>query len=299
MKKKPEGTLKASSTAAETVSVFEYFDYHRYLKDYYSARKKKEPRFSHRTFLADAGIPGTVYLMRVQNGQKLAGNHIAHFTKALGLTGTEAAYFNALVHFQNEKKSATKEHYCREMLALRASRNELRINDNRLGLFEKWYYPVVWQYACMNGFTDNYTALGNRIIPRIKASQVEEAMMFLSTNGFIVRNDDGTWSLAAPAFNTADEVRSTLLRKYHRKTLEHCIDALDTVDQQDREISSSVLSVSRDRYLQIKREIQQFRNRLLDLAAGDDKPAEIVCHAGFQLIPRTRSKSENNTACDD
>jgi uncharacterized protein (TIGR02147 family) len=295
MKKKPESTPEASFTEPvhmNIVSVFEYFDYHQYLSDYYEARKKNDPRFSHRTFLTAAGIPGTVYLMRVQNGQKLSDNHIPHFINALGLTDLEAKYFKALVHFQNEKNSGAKEHYCREMLTLRSSRNEFRINDNRLGIFEKWYYPVVWQFACMNGFTDNYTSLGNRIIPRIKASQVEEAIEFLSSNGFIIRNEDGTWSFAAPSLNTADEVRSTLLRKYHRKTLEHCIDALDSVDQENREISSSVLSVSRERYLQIKREIQQFRNRLLDLAASDDQPADIVCHTGFQLIPRTRSKNE-------
>lgn len=295
MKKKTEINPKSFSAGllyTNTVCVFEYFDYHQYLKDFFVARKKVDSRLSHRTFLADAGIPGTVYLMRVQNGQKLADNYIPNFIKALGLTGIEAAYFKALIHFQNEKRSAIKELYCREMLTLRASRSELRIHDNRLGIFEKWYYPVVWQFACMNGFTNNYTALGNQIIPRIKASQVEETIAFLSDNGFITRNNDDTWSLAAPSCNTVDEVQSTLLRKYHRKTLEHCIDALDTVDQQDREISSTVLSVSHGRYLQIKREMQRFRSRLLDLAASDEQPAEIVCHTGLQLIPRTRSKKE-------
>jgi uncharacterized protein (TIGR02147 family) len=293
-KKEKTGSTNTNTVSNSGISIFEYFDYHEYLKDFYAYKKKTSPDFSHRLFLSTAGIPGTVYLLRIQKGAKLDNRFIPNFIHALDLNDSEAEYFKALVSFQNEKKAEPKELHCRKMLALRASRNHLRVNDDRLGFYRKWFYPVVRELACMNNFTDDFTTLANKVIPRIKTGQAQEAVVFLEKNGFIAQRDDGTWYQVDPSFTTADEVHSTLLRKFHKKNLEHCIDALDTVPQHDREISSTTLSISHDCYNDIKHEIQQFRNRLLDIAVTDKKPAEIVCHTGFQLIPRTRLKKDTD-----
>ncbi|MBN2037442.1 MAG: TIGR02147 family protein, partial [Chitinispirillaceae bacterium] len=70
------------------------------------------------------------------------------------------------------------------------------------------------------------------------------------------------------------------------QTLGQSMEALDTVDLELRDISSVTLSVSRKTYAAIKKEIQDFRKRLLVMAQEDANP-EVVCLAGFQLIPRS------------
>jgi uncharacterized protein (TIGR02147 family) len=95
--------------------------------------------------------------------------------------------------------------------------------------------------------------------------------------------------------SSGDEVRSTVLRNYHRQTLAQSIEALDKPDLENRDVSSLTLSVSRKTYFAIKKEIQEFRKRLLVMAREDAGP-EMVCLAGFQLIPRSKISRGRGTA---
>jgi uncharacterized protein (TIGR02147 family) len=95
--------------------------------------------------------------------------------------------------------------------------------------------------------------------------------------------------------SSGDEVQSTILRNYHRRTLGQSMEALNTVNLENRDISSLTLSVSRKTYFAIKKEIQVFRKRLLVMAKEDTGP-EMVCLAGFQLIPRSKMKLAKDAA---
>ena len=82
------------------------------------------------------------------------------------------------------------------------------------------------------------------------------------------------------------EVDSTILSAYHKKTIMQAAEAMATIRPENRDISSLTLSVSRQTYLEIKKEIQGFRKRLLSMARNDMNP-EMVCFAGFQLLPKS------------
>ena len=58
-------------------SVYEYFDYRRFLKDRFDDLKKKNPRFSIRLFNRLAGAKSTSFLKNVMEGKRnLADNGI-------------------------------------------------------------------------------------------------------------------------------------------------------------------------------------------------------------------------------
>jgi uncharacterized protein (TIGR02147 family) len=273
---------------AKPVDIYNYFDYREYLQAAYLQRKQRDIGFSHRLFSREAGISSPNYLLRVLKGERsLSHGYIQKFCKALGLARGESQYFKTLVQFNTEKEIIKKENLLRTLLSLRYRRGILRMDDKKLQFFGKWYYPVIRELAVILDCKNDFNLLARHCVPRITAQQAENALSYLLKTGFLKQNADGAYERTEPVISSGDEVRSTVLRNYHRQTLAQSIEALDTIDLENRDISSVTLSVSRKTYVVIKKEIQDFRKRLLAIAKEDANP-EMVCLTGFQLIPRSK-----------
>jgi uncharacterized protein (TIGR02147 family) len=279
-----------------TASVYDFFDYREYLRAAYDKRKQEIKGFSHRFFSLKAGIASPNYLLRVLKGTRSLGSgYIAKFCRSLGLSRSEARYFTALVGFNTEKDIEKKEKYLRDLLALRYRRGIFRMDDKKLQFFSKWYYPVIRELAVVLECRDDFNLLARNCVPRITSQQAKNAVGYLLKNGFLKKDAQGRYVRTEPVISSGDEVRSTVLRNYHRQTLAQSIEALDKPDLENRDVSSLTLSVSRKTYFAIKKEIQEFRKRLLVMAREDAGP-EMVCLAGFQLIPRSKISRGRGTA---
>ena len=284
--------LSEGNFLKKDINIFDFFDYREYLTEYFRSAKRGNTRFSHRSFLASAGIPGTIYLYRVMNYQrKLGSSYIPNFISALKLGKRESNYFKAMVEFGNGKTSAIKEKALREMISMRNLSEPHKLADAKLRFFSRWYYPVIRELAVIVDFKEDYQVLANRVIPRITAVQARGAIKYLVENDFIKKGFNGKYEQNAALISSGDEVNSTILRKYHRTTLSQCINSLDTIPTKNRDISSLTLSVSDENYTLIKREIQQFRKRILALASSEEASADKVCLLGIQLIPRSKMPS--------
>jgi uncharacterized protein (TIGR02147 family) len=269
------------------VNIFNYFNYHDYLADYYAFKKKAATGFSHRQFMRRAGLSSPNYLLRIiQKQRNLSRKYIDSFVKALGLSDREAVYFGLLVEFCNGKNVQVKETCLKKMFLLRYPNEEFRIEDRKLKFFQKWYYPVVRELVVSLDFRDDFNLLANSVVPRITASQAQGAVKYLLENGFIQRSTQGRYRQVNAIVSSGSEVQSAIVTRYHQTVLKQAAEAFQTIKQEERDISSLTLSVSTDTFFAIKKEVQAFRKRLLAMAAADEKP-DMVCLAAFQLLPRS------------
>ncbi len=272
------------------IDIYNYFEYREYLQAEYSWRKEHIKGFSHRLFSHDAGISSPNYLFRVLKGERsLSLEYVEKFSQALRLSSHETTYFTTLVLFNNESDSSEKEKLLRNLLSLRYRRGIHRINDKKLQFFSKWYYPVIRELAVILNWKNDYNVLARSCLPRVTAQQAKDAVTYLLKTDFL-RIENDHYVRTEPVISSGDEVRSTVLRNYHKKVLEYNIDALDSIEVENRDISSVTMSVSRKTFSIMKKEIQDFRKRLLQLAKEDCEP-EMVCLAGFQLVPRSKVTS--------
>ncbi|MGB7567662.1 MAG: TIGR02147 family protein [Chitinivibrionales bacterium] len=279
--------------AKDTIAIFDYFDYREYLDDCFNHLKSKRRRFSYRAFSREMGVQSHNFLPRILTRQRnLSEDFVPLLTAYLGLGNKETRYFEALISFNNAKKPSLKEKCLKQLLSLRIIKEEHKIQDEKLHFFDKWYYPVIRELVTICDFHDDYAVLARRCIPRISSSQAKEAVMFLFKNGFIQREKDGLYRTVDAVIATDPEVDSAIIPKYHKVTLEQCVDAIETVKKEDRNFSSSTLLVSKELYNEFKTEFYHFRKRLLSLAK-DCKNPEMVCFAGFQLLPRSKSEKGN------
>jgi uncharacterized protein (TIGR02147 family) len=279
----------------EKISVYNYFDYCDYLQDYYDQQKSLDKSFSHRKFLQKVGISGSVYLYRILKRERiLTLKYADNFSKVLDHNTREARYFKTLIRFQNEKKQAQKEKYLRQLLSLRYTKEEFKLKDKKLKFYEKWYYAPVRELVVCLDFKDDYNKLANFIRPRITPDQAESAVRFLLSNGFIKKDQNGKYVHTDSVITTGPEVDSSFVLKYHKNNLLQCAEIFDAFSEEERDISSVTLSVSKKTFKNIKEEIRGFRKRLLHLATQDEEP-ELTCLVAFQLLPRSKfGKSGEN-----
>lgn len=281
------------------IDILIYFDYREYLDAVYNHRKQTESGFSYRSFAQEAGITSPNYLFRVIKGDRsLNGDYIEKFCNALHLTSNEKRYFTTMVHFNNESEPSTKQKHLQSLLSIRYRRGVHRLDDKKLQFFSKWYYPVIRELAVLLNFKEDYNLLARSCLPRITAQQAMNAVAYLVKNGFLEKYADGSFKRSDPVISSGDEVKSVILRNYHKQTLNQSIDALNTIAPENRDISSVTLCVSKKTYLAMKKEIQDFRKRLLSMAREDKNP-EMVCLAGFQLFPRSRIDLDTGSTHED
>jgi len=276
--------------------IYDYFDYREYLNDVFNYFKKIDTTYSHRKFLADAGIPGSTYLLRVLNSErKLSLKYVANFSKSIKHLSTEAYYFEQLVKFNNEKNVDKKEQILKELLKIRSEKTSSALDDKKLKYFEKWYYPVIRDLVGIVENGEDYNALSRMLIPPMSPLQVKRAVAFLLKNGFIKKRDDGNGYIPSePIVSTPPTVNSTILSQFHKKNLELDIEAFENCSLSDRSISSVIMSVSKETYEKIRLEIQEFRKRLLVLAREDNNPT-MVLRVGFQAVPRAKVKKKGQS----
>jgi uncharacterized protein (TIGR02147 family) len=70
--------------------------------------------------------------------------------------------------------------------------------------------------------------------------------------------------------------------------------ALMTISVEEREISATSMAIAPERMPKIKKEIRNFRKKIMDLAAQDPEP-ERVYQLSLQLFPMTRKQRTEST----
>jgi uncharacterized protein (TIGR02147 family) len=272
---------------ASKPNILDYFDYREYLSDVFAELKKQRRGFSYRSFSRELGISSHNFLPRIiKRERNLSGEFIPRLSGYLKHSQRELRYFKTLVAFNNEKKPPAKEQFLKQLLTLRVTHEEHKIEDKRLSFFSKWYYPVIRELVSICDFKKDYAFLARRCIPRITAAQAKSAVEYLVNNGFIRKNNNGRYRIVNQVIATEPEVNSAIIPRYHRITIQQCADAVDTIRKENRNFSSSTLLVSLELYNEIKKEIYHFRKKLLGMAKECTNP-EMVCFAGFQLLPRS------------
>ncbi|MBN2036571.1 MAG: TIGR02147 family protein [Chitinispirillaceae bacterium] len=281
------------------ICVFDYFDYREYLSDVFAQLKKQRYGYSYRSFSREAGISSHNFLPRIiKRERNLSLEFLPKLCAYLKLSQKENRYFQTLVAFNNTKRPPAKEKLLKQLLTLRLVNEERRIEDNKLHFFDKWYYPVIRELACICDFQEDYALLARQCKPRISAAQAQGAVDYLVGNGFLRREADGRYQVIDQVIATEPEVDSTIISRYHKITITQCADAVDTVRKEERNFSSSTLLVSKELYDDIKKEILHFRKRLLAMARECNNP-EMVCFAGFQLLPRSEIITSGTMASTD
>lgn len=269
------------------ILIYNFIDYVEYLIAWFDYQKNNQYGFSYRSFNLRAGIKSPNYLNRVITRQrKLSEKFIPNVVDGLGLDENEASYFRLMIQLDKCKNENEREVLIAELIKLRAKNCNGVLTRPMLHYLSRWFYPVIRELIVLKQ-TVKIRALAKLIKPSVSVKEINDCVKFLLRNNFIVEKN-GKYQQATPILTTGDEIESEVITHYHREVLNLAAEELPDIPLEERDVSALTLALSDNSFKRIKKEIQIFRKKLLQISEEEKKP-EKVYMVGFQLLSRSYS----------
>lgn len=247
-------------------SIYSYYDYHKYLDDFYRERKAQDSNFSFRYIALKVGIDHALIVKVFQGKRHLGIRSIAAFAKLMGLNKRKSEYFELLVHYGKAKHNHEIKHYFEKILGF-SDIDEKKIDADYYEFYQKWYYTAVREVINLKSFKDDYEWLSGVVVPTITPAEAKKAVKLLTRMGFIKLNTQGFYSLATPFITSGASWQSIAIRNFQKECAALAIQALDTIPKEDRDISTVTLTLNDEGFSRIRESVSRFQRELIEIAA--------------------------------
>ncbi len=266
-------------------SIYRSTDFRKFLADYFIARKKDKPYFSHRYFCKLAGFKTPSVIKLVIDGKRnLSRTSILKVSKAIGFCNSEHQFFEALVLYNQATDAEQKRTWFFKLEELRGVTAPALIETRQHSFYKEWYNPVIRECLGIPGLQQSPEALANRIRPRISPDKIRDAIRLMESLGLIARDKKGCYNLMHQTITTASELDSEYVAHFNREMIRLAQQASISIPNQKREISGLTLRISRKCLKEIKTRIMNFKKELLILASNDTD-SDTVYQFNVQLFP--------------
>ena len=264
--------------------IYRYLDYRRYLDDWFRARKESNPRFSHRAFARKAGQASPSLLLHVIEGKRnLTPTTTEAFVKALGMKGEDADFFSALVLLAQAESHEDRNRAWERVSATRRFREARRVEGEGVEYLSCWYYPAIRELAACEGFRGDPEWIAATLRPKITVAQAQKALDVLGSLGFL-RKEGEALIPAEASLVTPHEVAGMAAYNYHTGMIDRAKDAL-TTPAAERHYCAVTVAIPSTLVPRLKRELDAFQERLLDLCDSAQDSKDRVYQVNLQLLP--------------
>ena len=261
----------------------EYTDYRKFIQDYYDERKRTSA-FTWRDFARDAGFSSAVYLKYVCEGKKnLSIAAAGSVANAMGLAGFENTYFVLMVSYAHAKSDVAKRAAFEERCALARAHKVRVLGNEEFDYFKSWKNPVLRELAPhMPGAKP--LEMAHACKQKISAAEVSETLDFLVKANLLKKDKSGNYVQTDKSLSMGPvDAVPVAARDMQRQMGEFAVNALD-MPLSERDMSGLTMGLTRRAYEQIRKEIADFRRRIVAIASEDDE-TEQVYRLNLQLFP--------------
>ena len=246
--------------------IVEYQDYHAFLSDFYEERKRTSA-FSWREFAKIAGFSSHSYLKMVCAGKtSLSQVTIGRVAQAMGLTGYEVAYFEAMVQFGNAKKDSAKKIFLKQMQSIALEHKVRVIDKDAFEYYERWRNPVIRELApMMPGAKPN--VLAKACCQEVTAQEVRKSLHFLEKAEFLKQTAENVYEQTDKAVSGSKEAFPLAIRAMHQEMGRLGIDSIERFGPDECNVTGVTLGVNRQGYEEIVQVLEACRKQIIAIAA--------------------------------
>ena len=267
-------------------NIYAYLDYRGFLSDWFDAKKLRNPRFSHRAFVARTGQRSPSLLADVIAGRRnLTAAGLEGFLRALSLRTGEARFFGLLVQLDQAETPSEKNAVWVNIMASRRFREARRIEGDSVRYLSHWLHPAIRELANREGFRDDAAWVASQIRPRVTVREARQALDLLFELELLVRHEDGRVSHGGGSVVTPHEVAGLAAINYHQGMLERAAQAIHEVEPEERHFLAVTVSAPPSLIPRLKEELNAVQERILEMCANAEPPAEQVLQFNLHFFP--------------
>ncbi|MEK6707071.1 MAG: TIGR02147 family protein, partial [Bdellovibrionota bacterium] len=204
-----------------------------------------------------------------------------------------------LVYFNQAKTSKDREYYF-QRLSISAHGNESKqfeILRSQYNYYSNWYYVAVREVIALDDFREDPAWVVSMLRHKISKQQASEAIRHLEQLGMIKRNDAGKLVQSEPLVKYPGGIFNHVIQKFQIEMLERAKESLNDDEYAQRNASSVTLSCDHERVRDIKKCIDEFRDRITLEFGVNSKKTDSVVQVNvqiFQLTPLHKSQKNLN-----
>jgi uncharacterized protein (TIGR02147 family) len=270
-------------------TIYGYNDFRKFLADYQETRSS-EKGFNKSGLCRKLGLPNTrSYFNDVIRGKEVSPIFVERFISAFELDKESAQYFRVLVRFNQAVLPEDRDLYFDQLIAL--NRTPKKVMDPDVYVYyREWYNSAIRAVLNIWDFNGNYGALAKKLDPPITLRQAREAVKLLSRLGLIKRNGNGFYKPTERSLTTGPYVRDELVKHYQMKCLGLAQNALLRKHSMPQDITTNMISISKEGYARIQARLDKFRAEIRSLVNKDAAPADRVYQLDILLFPNSRGE---------
>lgn len=270
------------------VDLYSYLDYRAFLADWFEARKKVNPRFSHRLFARLAGQKSPSLLLQVIQRKRNLTDTTAHaFAQAMKLDADQTSFLLALVALDQAPSDEARNEAWASISAERRFRAARRIDGDAFAYLSRGHIVAIRELAALPGFRDDPKWIAGVLRPPITPAEAREALEVLFGLGMLAREPDGRVHPTEVSVVTPREVGTLAVHNYHRDMAERAREAIGRVDPADRHFLGLTVSIPPELMPELKEQLNALQARLLDLCDASATPHRRVVQINLHLFPLT------------
>jgi len=272
---------------APPVVVFDYADYHDYLKDWIEDRKARGLVVSYQWLATRMGLKSRSFLRLVALGEKdLSPAAALKLSQAMGHTAREEEYFVILVALNNCSDLEEKNHHLTRLAKVARPARKTMLSVQQYDLFNKWFVIPLWELVTIVDFRGDWKFLSQQLDPPITPAEAKYAVELLRELG-LIEPKGHLYVQKDPTLTTQEELRSQSVRNFQAATMELGQQALTRHAPTRRHISTLTLGVDETGYLKIVERIRSFREELVTIAQQHET-VDRVFQFNLQFFPLSR-----------
>lgn len=275
-------------------SIYAYNDYRKYIADYY-AEQKELVGFSWRDFAKASKLGSPVFLKLVCEGKSgLSKATSSHVAGAMGLDGFEKEYFILLVSYNQAKNAKAKSEAFKCLQEIVIENRVLILDKSLYEYYSTWLNSAIRELASsVNKATPH--SLAKLCIPSVSDDAVAQSLKFLVKNKLLRKSTiKGRFTQGRKSISTGTLPTSVMsVRNLHRQMGLLALECLDSIPVNERNFSTITLGLTEKAYNDIIVEMQNFRKKVIDIAAKDAQ-TERVYELNLQLFPLSKKIDSEN-----
>ena len=262
------------SRVADTLNITDYTDYKGFLKALYRELQSRSICASYKTFSQLLGLgEGNVSWLIINGKRRITNNTIEKIIMALRLSNRKEYYFRRMVYYTNagdtERRKLLREleHARKPLLTEKQLIDGEFLND--------WVVGVLREFIGLKQTLPDPAWVAKKFCLRITTAQVNKALGFLESIGYIKYSRRKNRYLLADRDYTADPKNFAAMSYYHQY-FERAGESLEVLNAKERDYQVMILALSEENY---RKAVTINKNALEEIlrleAAHDNEDAKI------------------------
>ncbi len=274
-------------------SVFEYYDYQEYFKDWLAFSKAGQSDFSFAAMATKAKLSPSLLSMYFGGQRKMTVESLSKISKAMSLNRSEQKFLELLWIISESEDRNEKIQALAQLKKYQEYKQQNHSEEKLFRYLSKWLYVAVRELVKDPNFKEDPEWIQSRILFKVSLQEIRNALDFLIENEFLIRDTKGRLMQKDNQIDCQGVVLKMALSQFHTQMFELTIRSISEVSSDNRNILGHTAHLNKAQFAELNKSMQKIIDSLSESSLGGSTPEGEVYHISLATIPLTETVSKN------